>query len=125
MVTSTFPKDPTNSENVCFAKDGLTFDGKHLERAQDAGALNVITAPLSRGFLQGVSVAFKTGATSVLQKDAVIQEQAALHFSIGHQAQGGSTPSISSQISLLEKFLLTLQMIQTLFTAVQRTGKYP
>jgi Amidohydrolase family len=99
-------KDPTNAENVCYAKDGLTFDGKHLERAQDAGVLNVITAPLSRGFLQGVSVAFKAGARNVLQKDAIIQEQAALHFAIGHQAQGGSTPSISSQVALLRKILV-------------------
>ena len=27
-------KDPSNSNNVAFAKDGLVFDGKHLERAQ-------------------------------------------------------------------------------------------
>jgi hypothetical protein len=99
-------KNPADAENVCYARDGLTFDGKHLERAQDAGVLNIITAPLSRGFLQGVSVAFKAGARNVWQKDAIIQEQAALHFAIGHRAQGGSTPSISSQIALLRKILV-------------------
>ena len=98
--------DPTNSNNVPYAKDGLTFDGKHLERAQAAGILNIITPPLSGGFLQGVSAAFKSGGKSVLEKGAVVQEEVALHFAIGHDSRGGSTPSVSSQIALLRKILV-------------------
>jgi len=98
--------DPTKSDNIPFAKDGLVFDGKHLERAQAAGILNVITPPLSRGFLQGVSVAFKSGRKSVLDQGAVIQEEVALHFAIGHDSRGGSTPTVSSQIALLRKILI-------------------
>ena len=99
--------EPTDSKNVLYAKDGLMFGGKHLERAQSAGILNIITPPLSRGFLQGVSVAFKSGGKSVLEQGAVIQEVVALHFAIRHGSRGGSTPSISSQIATLRKILVS------------------
>lgn len=99
-------KDPSDNNNVAFAKDGLAFDGKHLERAQASGVLNLITAPLSSGFLQGVSVAFKAGGNSVLEKGAIIQEEVALHFTISHRVNGGNTPSISSQIASLRKILV-------------------
>jgi hypothetical protein len=93
-------------KNVVYAKDGLKFDGKHLARAQKAGILNLVTAPLSNGFLQGVSVAFKSAGKSVLDPGAVIQEEVALHFSISYGSNGGNTPSISSQIATLRKLLL-------------------
>jgi hypothetical protein len=99
-------KDPLDFKNVIYAKDGLSFDGKHLERAQTAGILNLVTAPLSNGFLAGVSVAFKAGGKSVLERDAVIQEDVALHFAIGHGSRGGSTPSISSQIATLRRLIV-------------------
>lgn len=99
-------KDPTDSNNVPYARDGLIFDGKHLERAHAAGILNLITAPLSYGFLQGVSVAFKAAGKSVLEKDAIIQEEVALHFTVSHDANGDTTPTISSQIALLQQILL-------------------
>jgi len=99
-------RDPTKPSSVIYAKDGLAFDGKHLERAQAAGILNLVTAPLSGGFLQGVSVAFKASGTSVLDEGAVIQEEVALHFAIGHESNGGNTRSISSQIETLRKLLI-------------------
>jgi len=36
----------------------------------------------------------------------VVQEEVALHFAIGHDSRGGSTPSVSSQIALLRKILV-------------------
>ena len=99
-------KDPKDSKSVVYAKDGLTFGGRHLERAHAAGILNLVTAPLSDGFLQGVSVAFKSGGDSILQKGAVIKEKVALHFQISHDSNGGSTSSISSQIATLKQILL-------------------
>lgn len=99
-------RDPTNPKHVIYAKDGLKFDGKHLERAQKAGILNLVTAPLSSGFLQGVSVAFKSGGKSVLDPDAVIQEEVTLHFALGSHSNRGSTPSISSQIATLRDILI-------------------
>ena len=99
-------KDPKDTKSVIYAKDGLTFGGKHLERAHAAGILNLVTAPLSNGFSQGVSVAFKSGGDSVLQKGAVIKEDVALHFQISHDSNGGSTPTISSQIATLKQILL-------------------
>ena len=98
--------NPTDSKNVVYAKYGVTFDGKHLERAQPAGILNVITPPMSNGFLDGVSVAFKSGANSVLEHGAIIKDEVALHFSIGHDSKRGSTPTISSQIATLRRILV-------------------
>jgi hypothetical protein len=99
-------RDPSDVRSVIYAKDGITFDGKHLSIAQASGVLNVITAPLSYGFLGGVSVAFKSGASSVLEPGAIIKDDVALHFSIGHSARGSHTPTISSQIAMLRKILV-------------------
>jgi len=99
-------RDPSDVRSVIYAKDGITFDGKHLSRAQAAGILNVITAPISYGFLGGVSVAFKSGASSVLERGAIIKDDVALHFSVGHDSKGFHTPTISSQISTLRKILV-------------------
>jgi hypothetical protein len=98
--------DPAKPQTITYARDGLTFDGKHLERAHAAGILNIITAPLSTSFLQGVSVAFNSGAKSILEKGAIIQEEVALHFLISHGTRGPITPSISSQIGLLRQILI-------------------
>jgi hypothetical protein len=118
-------KNPAESGNVIYAKDGLTFDGKHLERAHEAGILNLITAPLSRGFLDGVSVAFKSGGKNVLEKGAVIQEEVAVHFSIGHDSNGGNTPSISSQIALLRKILTDASNVTDTLYGRAANGKIP
>jgi hypothetical protein len=99
-------RDPSDVRSVIYAKDGITFDGKHLSIAQAAGILNVITAPISHGFLGGVSVAFKSGASSVLEHGAIIKDDVALHFSIGHSSRGSHTPTISSQIATLRKILV-------------------
>lgn len=117
--------DPSDSKKIVYAKDGLTFDGRHLERAFGSGILNLVTAPLSRGFVQGVSVAFKSGGSSVMESDAVIQEEVALHFSIGHGTRGSSTPSISSQIATLRKLLTDNQNDSDTIYGRAANGKIP
>lgn len=44
------------------AVDGLSLQGKNLELARSVGVGKAVTAPVGKGFYQGVSVAFDTGA---------------------------------------------------------------
>jgi len=116
---------PSDSRNIVYAKDGLTFDGRHLERAYGAGILNLITAPLSRGFVKGVSVAFKSGGKSVMETDAVIKEDVALHFVVSHSTRGSGTPSVSSQIATLRKLLTDNQNVSDTIYGRAANGKIP
>lgn len=70
--------------------------------AYRSGVTVGITAPKSRGFLSGLSVAFNLGVPHKLAKGAILQDVAAVHVSIGH---GGATPSISTQIAALRGLL--------------------
>jgi hypothetical protein len=46
-----------------FAKDGLVaLGGEHLERVHSSGITTIVTPCLSKGFLEGASVAFRSGA---------------------------------------------------------------
>lgn len=47
---------------IAHAVDGLKFGGLHMEEAYKAGILIGVTAPASEHIVQGVSVAFSTGA---------------------------------------------------------------
>jgi imidazolonepropionase-like amidohydrolase len=82
--------DPNSEDKVIKAIDGLKLDSKPLNVAYKAGVLTSITAPLSQGVINGISVAFNTGSHSVIDSDeAVIEEEAALHVSIGTPFKNG------------------------------------
>ncbi|BFZ63283.1 hypothetical protein YB2330_004404 [Saitoella coloradoensis] len=98
-------KNPIDPKSVVYARDGLVFDGLHIDRAYKNGVLNAITAPSSEGFLEGVSVAFRTRGKSVLDPAAVIKEEAALHFTIGQGGKDDSLKTVSSQIAALRSLL--------------------
>jgi hypothetical protein len=51
-------------KDVIQAVDGLKLGTKHLKRAYEGGVLTVITAPMSRSLVNGISVAFKSGGKS-------------------------------------------------------------
>ncbi|CAG8677268.1 24161_t:CDS:10 [Cetraspora pellucida] len=94
--------DPNNAEGIIYAIDGLKLGGKHLEVAHKAGVFVAVTAPLSsEGVLTGVSMAFETGANSVLEYDPqpIVKENVALHAQIGTQFK-------YSQIALIRKTLI-------------------
>lgn len=81
----------------------LTTYINHCYRyAYQAGVTTGITAPRSQGFSSGLSTVFATGAAHKLEKGAVVQEFAALHFKVGHFA---SSPSVSTQIATLRSLL--------------------
>ncbi|KAF9110482.1 hypothetical protein BGX27_006277 [Mortierella sp. AM989] len=111
------------------AADGLKFGGLHMDEAYKAGILTAITAPDSKHVVQGISVAFLTGAENAYSpKNAIIKEKVALHVRIGHSSKSKSFPTVSSQIrflrSALQKGLSELFHPNDEF-ALAATGKLP
>ncbi|PFH51541.1 hypothetical protein AMATHDRAFT_2992 [Amanita thiersii Skay4041] len=84
------------------AVDGLQFSSRDALLAYRAGVTTGVVAPVSAGFLSGLSTYFDTGAPHGLSKSAVIQDVAALHVTIGKT----SKPSVSTQIAALRNLLL-------------------
>lgn len=70
--------------------------------AYRAGVTMAVSAPVTYGFLAGLSVAFSTGARHKLEHGAVVRPITALHVHIG-PAQGAS---VSTQIATLRKLLI-------------------
>jgi hypothetical protein len=108
-------------QSVIRAVDGLQFGGrntlqvvalilaypitltKSLTRlAYRDGVTTAITAP-SGDFLLGFSTAFATGANNALEKNAIIQDEVALHVAVARQSTGGA--SVSTQIAALRHIL--------------------
>ncbi|KAF9368892.1 hypothetical protein CPB97_004168, partial [Podila verticillata] len=52
--------------DIAYAIDGLKFGGLHMDEAYKAGIQVAVTAPQSEHVIQGVSVAFLTGAENAL-----------------------------------------------------------
>ncbi|KAI0111757.1 hypothetical protein F4814DRAFT_423498 [Daldinia grandis] len=92
-------------ERPLSSRFGIKFDGIHLERSHRSGVTRIVTPPLTNGFFHGISTLFRSGAKSVLDDGAIIESNAALHFTIGHEAKSFRTPSITSQISKLRDLL--------------------
>ncbi|KAF9126734.1 hypothetical protein BGW39_006421 [Mortierella sp. 14UC] len=91
---------------VINAADGLKFGGLHMDEAFKSGVLVGVTAPASDHVVQGVSVAFSTGAEDALSsKNAVLKEQVALHVRIGQESKSVLFPTVSSQIQFLRSSL--------------------
>jgi imidazolonepropionase-like amidohydrolase len=80
--------DPTNSENVIYAKYGVHLEGRAFKRAQIGGVTRSVTTPLMRGFLGGVSVGIKTSEKNTLLDGGIFQSDVGLHFVIGQNAKG-------------------------------------
>lgn len=99
---------PTTSrdfKDIIQAVDGLKLGTKHLKRAYDAGVLSAITAPMSRSIVNGISVAFKTGAQSLLAEDTVISPAVALHVQLGDSYKSDAFTTISGHIAHLRRIL--------------------
>ncbi|KAG0250403.1 hypothetical protein BG011_008365 [Mortierella polycephala] len=91
---------------IVHAVDGLNFGGLHMEEAYKAGILTGVTSPESQHVVQGVSVAFSTGAQDAFSsKIAIVKENVALHVRIGQASKSKLFPTISSQIAFLRSSL--------------------
>ncbi|KAF8893820.1 hypothetical protein BD779DRAFT_1435509 [Infundibulicybe gibba] len=83
--------------SIIRAVDGLQYEGRDALIAYRAGVTTAITAPNSRGFLSGLSVAFNTGSAHKLARGAVLQDVTALHVTVG--------PGASTDIAALRNLL--------------------
>ena len=85
------------AEDVTFALDGISFDGKQLTAAFEHGVTNAISAPTLGGIdSKGISVGFHTGAKNRLAKGAIWNPEVALHYPLTLRAKNAKTPSITS-----------------------------
>lgn len=96
-----------NAESFSAAIDGLSLDSKSLQAAYAHGVTRAISAPAyDEGGHKGVSVGFRIHAKHGLEKNAVFEQQVAVHYTLTLDARRGSTPSISSLVNGLESKLL-------------------
>ena len=104
-LTQGVPKIVGGDTTVIRASDGLIFSTRNALLAYRAGVTSAITPPSSTGLLSGLSAHFSTGASFKVSPGAVIQDVAALHFSI----DAGRQPSVSTQIATLRRVLVQEQ----------------
>lgn len=93
-------------KKIVRAVDGLKVGGLHSQKAYKAGVTTSISQPLvASDLLAGVSVAFRTGVENTVLDtiDALVKEEAALHFVIQH---GSSTMTVSKQIASIRDLLI-------------------
>ncbi|KAL1747501.1 hypothetical protein HDZ31DRAFT_80477 [Schizophyllum fasciatum] len=109
------------------AADGLICDTRDALTAYRSGITYATTAP-SEFFLsmplpplvQGLSVTFRTGCFSTMERGTLVQEVTALHVRIGHDVPmtGTQGASVGQQIALLRRLLHGWEPEDT------ETGKY-
>ncbi|KAI1382047.1 hypothetical protein F4677DRAFT_439852 [Hypoxylon crocopeplum] len=95
----------TDLSRVISAADGLQFGDRRLTITHRRGLTTLITAPISSGFLHGLSTAFRPGAPHGLAPGAVIKRDVSLFLSIGHEGKTTAFPSTSAQINELRTLL--------------------
>ncbi|KAL0932710.1 carbohydrate esterase family 9 protein (amidohydrolase) [Colletotrichum truncatum] len=93
-------------KDLHFAKYGVHFGGRGFGRARVGGVTKAITAPIfGGGVIQGVSVGLRTSENATILGGGIWKDEVALHFSIGQEAKGDDTPTISSGIERLRQVL--------------------
>ena len=73
--------------------------------AYRGGVTTNIEAPSSNGLIQGISVAFRTGAAHKLETGAIAQREVALHARIVHDGTEENT-MVSTKVATLRRLLL-------------------
>ncbi|KAI0900121.1 composite domain of metallo-dependent hydrolase [Annulohypoxylon nitens] len=106
--------------NPLSSRFGIKFDGIHVGRAYRSGVTRIVTPPLTTGFFHGISTLFRSGAKSVLDDGAIAEPNAALHFTIGHDAKSSQTPSITSQISKLHDLLTVNKHLHPIYESAAK-----
>jgi imidazolonepropionase-like amidohydrolase len=97
-----------NADSFSAAIDGLALDSKSLQAAYAHGVTRAISAPAyDVGGHKGLSVGFRVNAKHALERNAIFEEQVAVHYTLTLDARRGNTPSISSLVNALETSLLT------------------
>ncbi|KAL1966639.1 hypothetical protein VTN77DRAFT_4050 [Rasamsonia byssochlamydoides] len=107
--------DPLDPDNAIYAKYGVHTEGRAFERARIGGVTRAITAPVGRSFLGGISVGIKTSEGSNPLNGGIFKDDVALHFVVGQDAKGSTTPTVSSSIAKLRKILSDNRGKDTIF----------
>jgi hypothetical protein len=116
--------NPSNPEQIAYAKYGIHLDGKAFNRAIFGGVTRSVTIPLFDGGIgEGVSVGIRTGANYTILDGGIFKDDVAMHMNIGQSSKGmllrgfihlltnlsllasSSTPSISLAIAKLRQIL--------------------
>ncbi|GLB34476.1 putative carbohydrate esterase family 9 protein [Lyophyllum shimeji] len=100
-LTGSVPGIVGGNDAVIRAVDGLQFEGRNTLLAYRAGVTRAVTAPVADGFLSGLSTTIDTGASSAVERGAIIQEETALHISVSLNLG----VSVSTQIATLRRLL--------------------
>lgn len=100
---STSDGEGSTYSEMLHAKDGLILDGLVIERLQNAGINQAITAPIGSHFQRGISTRFSLGGK--ILEDAVLNDEVAVHFTIGDTAKSSSLPTVSAQLKALKDFI--------------------
>ena len=92
-------KNPGNlsPNETVYAKYGVHLEGKAFGRARIGGVTRVVTAPISGGFADGVSVGIKTSGKKTILDGGVFQDDVALHFVVGQAGKGKNLYSLKSE----------------------------
>ncbi|KAH7339937.1 hypothetical protein B0J17DRAFT_657350 [Rhizoctonia solani] len=107
VLESDVPAIVGGDEFVARGVDGLSFAGRNALLSHRGGVTTIIEAPFSYdGFIQGVSVAFRSGARHKLESGAVPYREVALHIRL---VRGQGESSVSTKIAVLRKLLLDAQ----------------
>jgi imidazolonepropionase-like amidohydrolase len=77
-----------DQKSLHFAKYGIHLHGRAFTRSRVGGVTKAITAPLSRGFLQGVSVGLRTSENATILSGGIWKDDVAIHFTIGQSGKG-------------------------------------
>ncbi|KAJ7251954.1 hypothetical protein C8J57DRAFT_1187793 [Mycena rebaudengoi] len=91
------------ANSIIRAVDGLQFGGRNTLYANRFGVTTAVVAPMGRGFLRGVGVAFNTGSRNAMAKGAIVQAETALHVAVNSMIQA----SVSTQIAALRNSLFS------------------
>lgn len=100
-LTKNVPEIVGGDGSLIRAVDGLQYSSRDAQLAYRAGVTAGISSPMSSGFLSGLGTAFSTGVFHKLSPGAVLQEETAVHVTIG----AFTKPSVSTQIGLLRRLL--------------------
>lgn len=93
IVNVVNPKEAKISENIDFAKYGVSLGGSSVEakvfaRARLGGITRAVQPPMSKGgLIAGVSTGMRTGLQSTLLNGGLFQEDVALHVVLGRPAK--------------------------------------
>ncbi|KAL1699202.1 hypothetical protein EV121DRAFT_216700 [Schizophyllum commune] len=96
-----------------FAADGLVCDTRDAINAYRSGVIYAVTVPsasttgmTTSPVIQGLSVTFRTGCFSVMERGTVVQDVTALHVHISRDTpMGHPGAAVSQQIALLRRLL--------------------